>query len=756
MLRRTQCLVLAFTVLFVCLIGCFISLSVVGTGNLENEPTGGYSEGNEIFAITTNEFAPKATTAFDPEETFRVCITSYLVDLIGNGPAENILYITDYQGNIQGSQYQFTQEDIGGAHVYTQTPQAPSIPDHYLVVVRIEDDYGNEFKAKDVIIVGGVSILNKHIISYSDSDYSTVDWTFSSGDTIYIEVYSEETPSDARSTVTFADYKGGESIKEIRDLQENRIIMVGEYARIEYNIPMDLDTLELTDGKLNENYWYGLTADLRRGNGGAITENWTIQIQITETVVEPSLSVQDGATNANPDTVEREGSYVTLISTQFEDTDSPNANSFLITFKVRDPNDNEITLVNRKSNGQGGEFGGTVTVTSSGGGIYIASYALDPNNSFIVGWYDLYFEVEDGTGEVAEDEYQNNLFGLRIRSTTSPPVIEFSATQCNPATVDKIGEYVTTISAQFSDSDSSNVTDFTILFKIRDSEDREIILVNNKTHGQAGQYGNSLSITSSAQGVFTASYTFDPDGSFFADDYDLLFRVTDQHGNTDIDEYFWNRNELEITSSAAEPTVDLGGTNVNPTVVNKTGDDVTMFTAQFEDTDSDLITNFTVTFKIRNEDGIEYVIVNSAKDGEAGEYDGTLTITSSSPNVYITSYLWNPPSSILNGNYSLYFRVEDEWGNYAEDDYINNINELTIFGITEEPEDDEKEKEDGIPNWAWILLIIIILIILLILFIAAKKRKGKTRYMPPKDTEEDTPPPSSYEDLSSSPPERSS
>lgn len=727
-----------------------VPFSVKATGDLGNEPPEGYSEGNEVFAITTNEFAPQATTVFDTGETFRVRLTSYLVNLEGNGQTENTLYITDYLGNVMGSPVLFIQQDVGGAHVYSTTIDAPSISDHYLVVARIEDDNGNKFEAKDVILVGFDTPSEKHIKTYSDDTYSEVDWAFISQDTIYIEVYASEAPNPGQSSVKFADYSGGESETKLGDLSDNTITMTGNYARIRYNLSDDLDIADLTDNALNEGYWYTLSVDLRQGGGGIITNDWTIQIQITDViVVEPSLSVEDGSTNADPSTVEREGNYITTINTRFEDTDHPSPDSFIITFKVRDQNNEEITIVDHKKNGESGEFGGTLTVISPGAGVYYASYDLDPDDNFITGFYDLYFEVEDGTGEVVEDGYQNNRNELQITSSTSPPDVDIDATQCDPNEVDKIGEYVTTISAQFSDGDSLSVNNFTVLFKIRGPDDREIVLVNNKTNGQPGEFEGTLSITSSAQGEYTASYTFDPDGSFKAGYYDLYFKVTDQHGNSDIDEYLWNLRELRITSSAAEPTVGEGATQVIPDVVDKAGDGVTTISAQFEDTDSDSVDNFTVTFKVRDEDGNEYVIVDSAKNGEAGEYGGTVSITSSSPNEYVASYVWNPPSSMPNGNYSLYFKVEDEHGSFAEDNYADNIDELMIIGEVEEDQDEQ----DGLQNWIWIPLILIILIIFLILLLLARRRKGKPSYMPPKTTEGDSPPPSSYEELSPSPSE---
>jgi hypothetical protein len=249
----------------------------------------------------------------------------------------------------------------------------------------------------------------------------------------------------------------------------------------------------------------------------------------------------------------------------------------------------------------------------------------------------------------------------------------------------------------------------------------EVILVNNKTNGQTGEFGDELQITSSAQGIFLASYTFDPDGSFPAGYYSLYFKVTDQHGNSDTDEYPWNLWGLRITTSAEEPSVDSGATQVIPNMVDKKGEGVTTISTQFEDPDSDHIDNFTVIFMIRHEDGREFLLVDSAKNGQKGEYGGTLTITSSSPNVYMASYVFNPPDTIPNGNYSLYFKVVDEWGSFAQDGYENNANELMIVG-----EETEDETNVFSAYYLYLLLLIILVIILLIaVALAAGRRRNK-------------------------------
>jgi hypothetical protein len=502
MVGKKQVLLLGIVVLLTGMLVCVVSGPVVGTGDLGNQPDTGYTEGNEKFEITSDTLTATHTTSFTTGESFRVILTSYQVDINGNGLQENSVFIRDYQGTPMGPPGNFAQVDAGGAYVYTATLTAPSTPDHYLVTARISDQSDNIFSASDVIIVGGGDTTQKYIKTFSDATYTqtSLSWTFSSDDIVYIEVYSgiTDTPTAGQSDVTFSDYSDGESLKKVGELANPVITTIGSYARIEYDLSADLNVNDLIGSSLVGGYWYGISVYLGTGTTTLI-QDWTIQIQITEVNV-PTLSMVVGSTEAVPDTVEREGTYMTTISAQFEDTDMPGAQTFTVTFKVRDNLDTEVTVVDGKSNGQSGEYGGSVSVTSSGGGRYTASYNLDPDNSFEIGNYDLYFKVEDGTDEEVEDRYQDNGNELYISSTTSPPSIGRGATVCNPNTVDKIGEHFITISAQFSDGDSLGVGDFTVLFKIRGHGDSEIILVSNRTSGQSGEYGDSLTITSSAQG----------------------------------------------------------------------------------------------------------------------------------------------------------------------------------------------------------------------------------------------------------------
>jgi hypothetical protein len=743
MVKRINCLGIALVCVVTCFSFLYIQQPVGATGDLGNQPPGGYTEGIETLIIANSS---TTTTIFEPGETIYISIRSESVDLAGNGVSENKMFITDINGMPMPAEGQFTQYSWTSPFQYGAYISAPTTSDHYLLNALIKDKNNNEFTARDVILVSGGAGPQKHIKTFSDPAYSALDWTYKSFETIYIEVYSGNIPNPAQSAVKFADYEGGESVKKIGDLSQGTITMNGDYARFQYNISLDLNEADLTNNALDVGYWYTISVDLLSVGGEILARNWSIQIQIVDVVyVEPSLSVSGGATQADPSNVEREGSQTTTISTEFEDTDNPAPDTFNITFKVRDPNGKDMIIVDGKKNGQSGEYGGTLSVIAIGGGLYSASYDLDPDNSFDAGNYDLYFMVEDGTGETAEDEYHNNNNELRISSSTSAPQVAIFSTECEPFTVDRTGAQFTTISAQFSDSDSLSIDDFSVLFKIRDPDDIEIILVNNKSHGQSGEFGGSLSITSSGSGEYEASYTFDPDGSFQPGYYDLFFEVSDEFGNSDDDGFSLNRNGLSIISSTAEPTVEPGTTQVNPSTVDKIAGEHTSILAQFEDIDTGSILHFTVTFKVRDEEGNEYIIVDSKKHGEPGEYGGTVTFASFGPNAYNVSYSWSPPLSMPNGNYSIYFKVEDEHGNFAEDDFGDNTNELTIKG--------EKYNGQGdLPLWFWLFLILIVIIVFMIVIFLFRGNKKEASYMPPQATSDITPPSYSYDNLTPIPP----
>ncbi len=686
-------------------------MPVEATGDLGNQPEEGYSENTEILKISDSDGV--TTTSFTAGETLTVKVTSFYVNLKHNGEHLNELKITDWQGNEIHSTT-FTQLQTTDRFQYTATITAPNEQGHYLLTVELEDDHHNEFKAKDVIIVTGGPSISRYIKTYNDPNYSNLDYTFIPYQTIYLEVYADETPIASLSTIEFSDYRGGKCETMIEDLDDDNITMSGNYARIAYDLVSDLDPSDLKEDYLETGYWYTLSADLNKGHGETITKDWSIQIQI----VPPSLYVDPGETRVDPDTVEREGEHETVISAQFEDTDDPGLDSFTVTFKIKDENGNEIVLVDQKKDSAIGAFGGSLSITSSEPGVFTASYDFDPDEDFIIGDYDLYFKVDDGTGEWVEDGYMQNADELEITTSTIPPNVVHNSAKATPASVDKIGINYTTISARFSDEDSLEIGDFTVTFKIRTGNE-VFTLVDEKEHGQAGEFGGYLYI-SSAGGMYTANYTFDPDSRFPNGKYDLYFIVTDQHGNSDDDSWGNNEGDLELRTSCVEPSLTSGNTHAVPNEIDKAGSNETVISAQFYDPDSLDLQDFKITLKLRNENGIEYTLFDRAVNGEAGEYGGTLTITSSSPGMYTASYVWDPPSSFQNGVYDLYFKVEDEHGSYTIDDFEDNQDEFTIFG-----ESMEKDGGDGVDYLLPLILIVIILIAVMLIFLVLRKRKGK-------------------------------
>jgi len=118
--------------------------------------------------------------------------------------------------------------------------------------------------------------------------------------------------------------------------------------------------------------------------------------------------VEDGATMVSKSPVANSGADTTVISAEFYHSDGPSVGDFTATFKIRQPDDNEIILANNQPNGSGG-----MTIKYDGNLHYTASYTFIPANGQAIGLYDLYFEVSDGK-TISVDGYDNNLDELEI------------------------------------------------------------------------------------------------------------------------------------------------------------------------------------------------------------------------------------------------------------------------------------------------------------------------------------------------------
>ncbi len=119
------------------------------------------------------------------------------------------------------------------------------------------------------------------------------------------------------------------------------------------------------------------------------------------------------------------------------------------------------------------------------------------------------------------------------------------------------------------------------------------------------------------------------------------------------------------------PTVGTNDTTANPGTVIREGPETTTISATFYDIDSPPVASFTVTFKVRDSNGSETILVDNKR-----HLEGDLEITDGG-GTYTASYDWDPPDNQGTGTYDLYFSVSDGYAT-ATDGYENNLDELTI------------------------------------------------------------------------------
>ncbi len=403
------------------------------------------------------------------------------------------------------------------------------------------------------------------------------------------------------------------------------------------------------------------------------------ELEIYSSGYSPELNVGD--TTCIPSSVDIIGNKQTMIYCEFTDPDNPDASTFNVTFKVRPPNnriDDAITLVDNKADNGAGEFGGVVTVEQSGTN-YVASYHWDPPVTVDVGFYDLYFMVSDAFNNTVEDSFQHNIDELELITSVTPPSISAGNTKCVPSSVNKIGTGTTKIYCEFTDSTFASITNFTVTFKVRDPNNNEIILVDDKPNGATGEDINQTGkVEISYSGtVFTAWYEWDPPAYVDPGRYDLYFGVKNLAGGYAKDDFNNNRDELTIETTGNPPIISK--TDCVPSSITIKGAVKTTIFVEFTDADNPTVTNFTVTFRVRDPLDDNIILVNDKTDDGPGEFGGTLTINASG-NVYIASYDWDPPDTTLSGMYDLFAEVKDETFAEAQDGFDSNQNELELTG----------------------------------------------------------------------------
>ncbi len=529
------------------------------------------------------------------------------------------------------------------------------------------DDYNNnldELQINEVVInnaptvIAGATQVGTSPINRFGSNTTTISATFEDSDqpgtNAFNVIFKIREPNNSTELFLVNNQSNGNGGLLITDNGG------GSYtASYNYN-PNDAQTIGL----------YDLYFEVTDGTDNTIddfTDN-TDELEINEVITNNPPIVSAGATQAGISPINRIGTNSTLISATFSDSDDPGVGAFSVTFKIREPNNtSELTLVNNQTNGSGG-----LIITDNGGGSYTASYSYNPNDNQVLGLYDLYFEVSDGSDN-AIDGYNNNLDELDIIEVVAnnSPSIVAGITGVAPTSIDRFGAITTTISATFTDIDEPGITAFYITFKLRSPFNQSVITVVDLS--QNGQ--NGLTIIDNGGGSYTANVDWDPPDDAVLGYYDLYSLVYDG-ANTAIDEFVSNPDELLLTNGGenSPPIVASDAAFASPGSIERIGAINTTISATFQDADIPGLGAFTVTFKLRYpNNSTEIVLADNLGNGAGG-----VSITDDGGGIYTANISWDPPDAQTTGLYDLYFHVSDGIDT-SYDFFSNNLDELEIY-----------------------------------------------------------------------------
>ncbi len=418
---------------------------------------------------------------------------------------------------------------------------------------------------------------------------------------------------------------------------------------------------------------YDLYFEISDGIDGAI-DDYTANIdelEINEILPPESPVIASDDTRVTSGIVDRLGSNTTTIITDFSDGNKPDLSTFLVTFKIREPDDNtELILVNNLSHGAGG-----LTVLDLGNGNYRASYTYNPDDAQTLGAYDLYCEVDDGTATAnAIDGFVINNNELTISEViiNDPPTMTAGITAVSVSPINKALGESTVITAQFNDTDQPGVSNYNITIKVRQQDNlTENILINDIINGVSG-----LLITDLGGGDYSIQYTFYIGAQHPVGLYDLYIKVRDGFEEV-VDDYSDNPDELEIIEVFPNnlPELDASAPWVTKSPVNRIEGDFTTIVASFTDGDIPGPNAFTISIKIREPNNLtELTLVDNLSNGAPG-----LVVTEVTPGVgfYRVDYTYDPNDLQTVGLYDLYISVDDGT-DIAIDGFDNNIDELEI------------------------------------------------------------------------------
>ena len=348
------------------------------------------------------------------------------------------------------------------------------------------------------------------------------------------------------------------------------------------------------------------------------------------------------------------------ITIKFHDVDRQSPDDFFMNLTLRGT-ENNITIFKSATNVSG------LNISMTENGTYEAAHVWYPENpdDLVEGRYSVDLGLWEEGGPLVEMEIFNIERNVTLVKRYVPGIISLA---CQPDTINMSGSGKTTIQGEFFDKDTSSMMDFEISLKIRDGDDKEIILTDGAKSGE-----NGVIIEKSGIFRWRITFAYDPPVTLRPGPYDLYMDVFDGESTLTSEGFNNNTDELFIYNNTSPIIHEI---TLSRSVVNKYGNDSARLSIIFSDPDGESMGNFTINLTLIDSEGNLYTLVNGEKEGPNASISYLAPIDGHS---YVFTFDIDPDTSFTEGPYGLSFNVRDKWGGIDGLAYGENDLNLTFF-----------------------------------------------------------------------------
>ena len=374
----------------------------------------------------------------------------------------------------------------------------------------------------------------------------------------------------------------------------------------------------------------------------------------------PVVKIDPAEINISPlETYRYNGSI--NISGRFSDIPIYELFEYKVTIETRDRKSNTQLILDNKTSGNV-----SLTVVKRSPGNFSFSYNWSPSSDFIFGRYDILLKVYNVHGWEGVLNYVDldaNFTLLSVSPSFIDEVISFEKEPVNLLDHRGIG-----VNIVFYDLDSQPPDDFTLSFYLNGTN-------HNFTLFESLSNASGLNITLGPNGRYDVVYTCFPEdiGAVSEGKYACNIILREESGHEiDLNMFNISRN-VTIVKRNVPVILSLSS---SPRLVNITGLENVVIQGTFSDLDTFSLRDFEIYLKIRDRLDEVMVLADGIRNGEDG-----LVVEKKGDILQIT-YRFDPPASLLTGEYDLYIGIFDGDSSLNFDGFENNTDEFFLYNNT--------------------------------------------------------------------------